>query len=239
MVNINPIRRAEIGREKRARTRAQLVAAGKSLFARSAVEAVTVDEVVKEAGVAKGTFYFHFEDLQALTAAVADDLIESIDTLLQPGRLSLSDPAHRIAFGCCSFIDKALSDPGWASVVARMAAGSSKGAENTRRHLLEDLSQLSKGLQGSMPPELSLEIVVGILLQLTSACAEGRLSWHYRNAAIGAILRAIGLDAEQVKASLAILPPPAKAVRPEFQNWGGDGQCAPPEPHKVSDAEPA
>ena len=84
MVNINPIRRAEIGREKRARTRAQLVAAAKSLFARSAVEAVTVDEVVKEAGVAKGTFYFHFEDLQALTAAVADDLIESIEPCCNP-----------------------------------------------------------------------------------------------------------------------------------------------------------
>ena len=173
---------------------------------------VTVDEVVKEAGVAKGTFYFHFEDLEALIAAVADDLIESIDALLQPGRLSLGDPAHRIAFGCCSFIDKALCEPGWASVMARMAAGSSKGAENTRRHLMEDLSQLSEGLQVSMPPELSLEIVVGILLQLTGACAEGRLPWHYRNPAIGAILRAIGLNTEQVKATLAILPPSTKTA---------------------------
>ena len=60
MATIDPIRRAEIGREKRARTRSRLVAAAKSLFARSAVEAVTVDEVEKEAGVAKGTFYFHF-----------------------------------------------------------------------------------------------------------------------------------------------------------------------------------
>ena len=64
MANVDPIRRAEIGREKRTRTRAQLIAAARSLFARQAVESVTVDDVVREAGLAKGTFYVHFEDLR-------------------------------------------------------------------------------------------------------------------------------------------------------------------------------
>ena len=77
MANINPIRRAEIGREKRARTRAQLVAAANSLFARQAVESVTVDDVVREAGVAKGTFYVHFDSLEALNAAVAEELVQN------------------------------------------------------------------------------------------------------------------------------------------------------------------
>lgn len=47
MAKIDTIRRAEIGREKRARTRALLIAAAHSLFARQAVESVTVDDVVK------------------------------------------------------------------------------------------------------------------------------------------------------------------------------------------------
>lgn len=164
MATFDPIRRAEIGREKRARIRAQLVSAAHALFARQAVELVTVDEVVKEAGVAKGTFYTHFDDLQALTTAVADELIQSIDDLLQPGRLSLSEPASRIAFGCCSFIDKALTDPGWANVLVRMATAAPRGGEIARRHLFEDLSELSKGLSGSISPSLSLEIVVGIMI---------------------------------------------------------------------------
>ena len=127
MAKINPIRRAEIGREKRARTRAELVAAANSLFARQAVESVTVDDVVKEAGVAKGTFYVHFDGLDGLTAAVAEELVQSFDELLQPGRLSFVEPALRIAFGCRSFIDKALNDPRWASLVARMAAAELEG----------------------------------------------------------------------------------------------------------------
>jgi AcrR family transcriptional regulator len=216
MANIDPVRRAEIGREKKARTRAQLIAAARSLFARYPVEAVTVDDVVKEAGVAKGTFYGHFDDLQAMTIAVAEELVRSMDDVLQPARLSLSEPAHRIAFGCCCFIDKGLSDPAWAAVVARMLTTSLQGAEGARRHLLEDLTELSKE-RGKMSPALSLEIVIGIMLQLAAAISQGRLSWRDREAAIAAILRAIGLDARQVNSSLMCLPKvaaPALPVRP-------------------------
>lgn len=217
MANIDPIRRAEIGREKRARTRAQLVAAASALFARQAVEAVTVDDVVREAGVAKGTFYVHFKDLRELTAAVADELVKAIDDLLQPIRLSLDDPALRIAYGCSCFIDRALADPGWAGVAARMAAASAAVGEVARRRLLEDLKRHVKGLPdgGAMSAELGLEVVVGIVLQVLSSIAEGRLSSRHREGAIAAILRAIGLDARQVKSVLARLPELAGAARSE------------------------
>ena len=207
MAKIDPIRRAEIGREKRARTRAQLVAATSSLFARQAVESVTVDDVVKEAEVAKGTFYVHFEDLRALAAAVAKDLIDSFDELLQPGRLSIGEPELRIAFGCSCFIDKALKDPGWARIVARMANSAPNGFEVARSRFLEDMRRFSKGLpQGDVSPDVSLEIVAGMLLQLLGAFGEGRLSRRHRDDAIGAILRAIGLDARRVKSVIARLP---------------------------------
>jgi AcrR family transcriptional regulator len=209
MANVDPIRRAEIGREKRTRTRAQLIAAARSLFARQAVESVTVDDVVREAGLAKGTFYVHFEDLRDLTTAVADDLVESFDELLQPARLSLTEPALRIALGCSCFIDKAINDPGWARIAARMTASAPKGGEVARSRLFEDLRRFSKGLaQGGVSPELNLEIVFGIVLQLVGAFGEGRLSRRHREDAIRAILRAIGLDATEVKSVLTRLPAP-------------------------------
>jgi AcrR family transcriptional regulator len=207
MAKIDPVRRAEIGREKRARTRAQLVAAASSLFARRAVESVTVDDVVKEAGVAKGTFYVHFADLQALAVAVAQDLVRSFDELLQPARLSISEPELRIAFGCSCSLDKALNDPHWARVVARMAAAAPNGLEVVRGHFLEDMRRFSRGLpQEAVSPEVSLEIVVGMMLQLLRAFGEGRLSRRHREDAIAAILRAIGLAAEQIKSVIARLP---------------------------------
>ena len=210
MANINPIRRAEIGREKRARTRAQLVAAANSLFANQAPESVTIDDVVRKAGVAKGTFYVHFDGLKALTAAVAEELVQTFDELLQPSRLFINQPVLRIAFGCGSFINKALSDPRWAALVSRMAAAAPKGGELARRRLFEELQQFAKELPGDgTSAELKLEIVIGIMLQLMRALGEGRLSSLDRDAAVGAILRAIGLSARQAKSVLVRLSGPA------------------------------
>lgn len=203
MANINLIRRAEIGREKRVKTRAQLVEAANVLFAGRAVESVTVDDVVQEAGVAKGTFYTHFDSLEALAAAVAEELVQSFDELLQPGRTALTEPALRIAFGCRAFIDKALNDSRWAAVVARMTATNPQSGDNIRRRLLEDLQHLS---QEAPSAELNVEIVVGIMLHMLRVIGEDRLSSFDPDAVISAILRAIGLSAQQAGSVLKRLP---------------------------------
>ena len=89
MARIDLARRAEIGREKRARTRAQIVEAGATLLAEQPPEALTVDAIVEAAGVAKGTFYYHFQSIEELAAAVGEKLAESFDELLAPARLSM------------------------------------------------------------------------------------------------------------------------------------------------------
>jgi AcrR family transcriptional regulator len=207
MANVDPIRRAEIGREKRARTRAQLVAAARSLFGKRPVESVTVDDVVEEAGVAKGTFYVHFEDLNALTAAVADELVRTFDELLQLQRLSMPDPLMRIAFACNAFIEKAVEDPSWAAVVARMAWSYPTVGRVARSRLREDLKLVLKGMpQQETSLELSLEVALGIMLQVLAAISQGRLSRRDQKAAIGSILRAVSVPSRQVKSTLAHLP---------------------------------
>ena len=114
-------RRAEIGREKRAKTRAQIVEAGAMLLAERPPEALTVDAVVEAAGVAKGTFYYHFQNIDDLTAAVGAKLGESFDKLLTPARLSMADPIERMSFAFTQFVEKAIADPLWAQLVVRSA----------------------------------------------------------------------------------------------------------------------
>jgi AcrR family transcriptional regulator len=67
-------------RDRRARTRPQLIEAARALYALNPIEAVTVDNLVGEA-VAKGTFYVHFDGLAELQAAVADQLAHEFDEL--------------------------------------------------------------------------------------------------------------------------------------------------------------
>ena len=206
MAKVDLARRAQIGQEKRARTRAALVTAAKSLFALRSIESVTIDEIVAEAGLAKGTFYTHFDDLDALTAAVADELVAAFDDLMQPARLAIADPLDRIAFGCNAFIEKALEDPGWAQVVTRMARFHPAVGEGTRSRLLEDLRRALKNVAGPAPsPDLALEIVVGLMLQALSAFAERRVSRDDREPTLAALLRALGADGRRNPVDLGAL----------------------------------
>jgi AcrR family transcriptional regulator len=207
MAKVDPERRAQIGQEKRAKTRAQLISAATSLFAKRAVESVTVDDIVNEARVAKGTFYVHFDDLNALTVAVADGLVRTFDELLQPQRLSMPDPLMRIAFACNGFFEKALEDPSWAAVVARMAWSFPTVGRVARSRLLVDLKLALKEVpQQDSSLELNLEVVLGIVLQVLAAIGQRRLSSRDRQAAVGSILRAIGADSRRVGSMLARLP---------------------------------
>src|SRR5688572_33199804 len=108
MAKIDLARRAEIGRERRARTRAQIVDAAAMLLSERPPEALTVDAVVEAAGVAKGTFYTHFQSMEELAAAVGEKLGESFDNLLTPARLSVRDPIARISFAFTQFLGKAI-----------------------------------------------------------------------------------------------------------------------------------
>ena len=171
------------------------------------MESVTVDDIVNEARVAKGTFYVHFDDLNALTVAVADELVRTFDELLQPQRLSMPDPLMRIAFACNGFFEKALEDPSWAAVVARMAWSFPRVGRVARSRLLEDLKLALKEVpQQDSSLELNLEVVLGIVLQVLAAIGQRRLSSRDRQAAVGSILRAIGADSRRVGSMLARLP---------------------------------
>jgi len=207
MANINLERRAEIGREKRARTKAQLIAAAKALFAERPWESVTIDEIVQEAAVAKGTFYSHFNDLEELAAAVADELIAAFDELIQPQRLSTTEPLERIAFGCDAFLRQCLSYRSWASLATRMAISNRAVGSVLRDRLSQDLRQaLDKLPRSGMTLELGVEVIVGVILQVGAAIGDGRFDDRDRPEAIRSTLAAIGVgrrDSTSILARLA------------------------------------
>src|SRR6516165_683068 len=121
VARIDRKRRAEIGRERRARTRAQLVEAARFLFTSRPIASVTVEDVTKQARLAKGTFYSHFRQLDELWAAVAAEIVEAFAEIADTSRHSITDPLEVIAMGCAAFIGEAQRDPAWGALIARGA----------------------------------------------------------------------------------------------------------------------
>jgi AcrR family transcriptional regulator len=105
---------------KRDRTRASLVRAAFSVYARLGFDAPTIDHFIAEAKVSRGTFYNYFQTREDLMAAVAADLTTFIISRVQSASVGVRDPLERIAIATRYFIILAAKNEtrGW--VLARM-----------------------------------------------------------------------------------------------------------------------
>ena len=192
MAKIDLARRAEIGRDKRTRTRAQIVEAGQMLLSERPPEALTVDAIVEAAGLAKGTFYYHFQSIEELVGAVGAKLADSFDELLAPSRLDVPDPVERMTFAFTKFLEKAINDPLWARLVVRSAeapAALGRIRENLKADLAEAIAQGRVAIQDV---ELAADIVIGVWLQVTRGSLERRAAPDLTRQALAAVLRALG-----------------------------------------------
>lgn len=82
-----------------ARTRAALLAAGYDLLSARTIDAVAIDEIVAAAGVAKGSFFNHFEDKGAYAAALARDIRLEVEARVAAANADVTDPVERLARG--------------------------------------------------------------------------------------------------------------------------------------------
>jgi AcrR family transcriptional regulator len=193
MAQINLKRRAEIGAAKRARTRAVILKAAHDCYGAAAADNVTVDAVMQAAGLAKGTFYVHFEDLAGLEAEVGSALVSEIDDRLQPVRLALADPFSRIAAAITILLNDLAAVPSRARLAARAAARIPDLDWTVQAHLQEDLAAaLAAGRLALPSKELAARVVSAIVTQAATDFGQGRLGSKVIPDIVRAILRAIG-----------------------------------------------
>ena len=78
-------------KEKALETKNKIYEAAKQLFKQHSYDSVSVDSIVKAAGVSKGTFYVHFESKDALAAALVNDYTNLADIDYKSFLATLSD----------------------------------------------------------------------------------------------------------------------------------------------------
>jgi len=81
--------------------RAELIEAARRVFRRKGYAAASVTDIVKEAGVSQGTYYFYFKDKEAAFDAVAETIVlegfNAIQEITQRDDLSALDKIERTA----------------------------------------------------------------------------------------------------------------------------------------------
>ena len=96
--------------EKGKATRGRLLDAGRLLFGERGYEATSIDAILREAGVAKGALYHHFEDKQQLFDAVLDRTLAEIAGRIAEVARAGEDALANLRAGCDAWLEMAL-DP--------------------------------------------------------------------------------------------------------------------------------
>lgn len=206
---LNPVqlaRRVEVGEQRRAKSRNKLLQAAYRLFAVHGAEAPTIDDVIAEAKVARGTFYNHFKSRDELFRAVGNDVSSAINSVISGAIDGMADPIERIALSFRLFVRFAVADAarGWILLRTMPLAGPlNAGAKEFIAAEFEAASQT--GRLRPMPLPVMIDIGLGLqIMTIHRLLVEKVGSDHIDKAAEG-ILVALGLEPDDA-AKLAHAP---------------------------------
>ncbi|WP_077038010.1 TetR/AcrR family transcriptional regulator [Pelomonas sp. KK5] len=116
--------RVAVAARKRALTRAKILEATTRVFATAGERTPVIEDVVREAGVSRGSFYLHFQSLDEALQALAATQSDQMTTDILPVYDLLKEPWQRFSVGFRIFLKRAQQDPHWASFVTRSSIAS-------------------------------------------------------------------------------------------------------------------
>ena len=183
---------------RRVRTRAALLHAGQTLFATRAVDGVSIDDIVAAADVAKGSFYNHFPDKDALARELAHHARLAVEALVATVSEGVDDPAERVARALCAFARQAMEDPTGVRMGARLFYGAAIPDAPMNAGVRADIQA---GFKAGRFRDLSLEggvlMAVGVVQMAVARVLDrdtpAEAASLSRDLAFG-LLRGLGLD---------------------------------------------
>lgn len=161
--------------ERRAATRAALLAAGRELFSAQGFEATSAEALVARAGVTRGALYHHFDDKRDLFRAVLDELETELMATVADRIAGAGDPFALLAAGVDAFLDR-CEDPVFARIALAEAPGVLGWAQWRETDMRYSLGLVTAALQGAMDAGVMVRQPVTPLGHLfVSACGEAGL----------------------------------------------------------------
>lgn len=93
--------------EKAASTRAKIIAVARRLFATRGYDGTSTEAVLEESHVSRGALYHHFENKEALFAAVMEAVEADITAATGRARANATDPVEALSLAFDSFLGMA------------------------------------------------------------------------------------------------------------------------------------
>jgi AcrR family transcriptional regulator len=193
---------------RRAQTRAKLVAAAGTLFARQGVENTRINEITEEADVGFGSFYNHFDSKEAIVEAVLGETIAAQGAAIEAVTADLDDPAETVAVAHRYFVNLARTDPDWAWLLIRLDLSHHITLVALGPFAQRDLERGIRARRFEVPDKrVALSATGGALLAVMRAVLDGQAPNNAGRHHAEGVLRLLGLSPQDA-AEVAHRPMP-------------------------------
>ena len=157
------------------RTRRAILDAGLDLLAQRPIDAIPIDAIVTAAGVAKGSFFNHFEDKQVFAESVAADIRQDLEQRVELASRNVTNPLERLVGGLRIGVQFALGSPKRAKVMLQgMGGGATSQTHPLNRGLNDDVAAcISAGLLNAEVEATGVMFWLGVCqMAMVSALSE-------------------------------------------------------------------
>jgi AcrR family transcriptional regulator len=183
--------RTIVGNRRRAITETKIIRAAVQVFAEQGLDAPVIDDFIKAAGIARGTFYNYFKSTDELLRATSDLLSEELISLIDKEIRSLKDPALRYGVGTRLWMRWAEGNPLWCRFIARV--WNSVKYEKPFQDIREGIR---KKVFVAPDAYVAWDVISGAIRQAMFRIGEGSVRRNYGDAVVQLCLQALGVSAK-------------------------------------------
>lgn len=202
-------RRGEIGRERRARTRAKILLAAFEAYGEEHGLHVRIEDIASRANITRPTFYNHFAGMEELREAVTRELTHDFLVAVTKTIQLVTDPRERATIAIRLYLRRAREDTQWAwSMINMSANGIIFGAETFSQAEQTVKEGIESGLLSVPSSQLGRDLLMGTSLAAIVTMVRETTPDDYPEAVAGFILMGLGVLSEEAR-SIAHLPLPA------------------------------
>jgi AcrR family transcriptional regulator len=185
------------GARRRAQTRARLLDAARTLFARQGVDGTAIAEITEEADVGFGSFYNHFASKQEIVEVVLSESLEAQGKIVDALTESLEDPAEIIAVAHRYFVTESSGDHDLGWLLVRLDASHRVMTRALGERARRDLERgIVSGRFNVADPDVAFLDAAGALLLVMRAVLDGEVGPEADSSHAEGLLRILGLSPE-------------------------------------------
>src|SRR5690606_9490041 len=198
--------RVRTAEERRARMRARLISALHDIYLPDERgNAAVIDDVIRKAGVSRGTFYKYFDSIdEAVTElgrAMANDMLMTYQRLFG----NVADPAIAVTAGTVLTLSRAALEPRWAAFTSRVALVAYFAQRDPVLEIVTHSLQRARDSELLHFETLSVaaDLVIGVTIEGVRRAAHGEtLSRRYINEIALMSLRGLGMNPDGAHAAI-------------------------------------